>query len=532
MEEDMAHKEYGMTDIIDILRRAKAKDGIRCIVRATGIARNTVRNYLRLAAEHGFTHEVSNDSLPDIAGAVFRSIHDSGRNDPATGASAPLVAHRGLIADWLDKDALSVTKVQIKLQRMGVAIGYSTLYRYACEELGFGGHKVTVRMAETAPGEVAQVDFGKLGLVYDPETKRNRVLHALLVTLISSRHQYVYTTHRQDINALITGIEEAWEFFGGVTRRVIIDNMKAAVIKSDRYEPVFNRTFLEYSEHRGFIIDPAVVRHPEGKATVENQIKYVQENFFKGETFIDRDHAQREAEKWCRTTAGLRIHGTTRKRPLLVFEQEEQQALLPLAGFCFDVPVWAVCKVHRDHHIRFKNSLYSLPTIYVGKEVEVKGTKSLVRIYYQTQLVKTHQKAVPGKRATDFDDYPKEKSAYAMRDVEYYKRTAATAGQKQGEFMTELLTGDVPWIYIRQAQQLLRLNDKYGKERVETACGRALAFGLMNVSRVERIIKQSLDVQPHKSTTGGCNIITLPAARFQRDANYFAHKETNHGTIV
>lgn len=213
----MAHKEYGMTDIIDILRRAKAKDGIRCIVRATGIARNTVRSYLRLAAEHGFTHEVSNDSLPDIAGAVFRSIHDSGRNDPATGASAPLVAHRELIADWLDKDALSVTKVQIKLQRMGVAIGYSTLYRYACEELGFGGPKVTVRMAETAPGEVAQVDFGKLGLVYDPETKRNRVLHALLVTLISSRHQYVYTTHRQDINALITGIEEAWEFFGGVT---------------------------------------------------------------------------------------------------------------------------------------------------------------------------------------------------------------------------------------------------------------------------------------------------------------------------
>ena len=71
-----------------------------------------------------------------------------------------------------------------------------------------------------------------------------------------SRHQYVFLTHRQDLDALIAGIEEAWERFGGVTRRLIIDNMKAAVVKADRYEPVFNRTFQDYSQHRGFIIDP------------------------------------------------------------------------------------------------------------------------------------------------------------------------------------------------------------------------------------------------------------------------------------
>ena len=413
---------------------------------------------------------------------------------------------------------------------MGVKVSYSSLYRYAREVLGFGSPKVTVRMADTEPGEVAQVDFGRMGLVPDPETGKNRVLHALVVSLVFSRHLFVFLTHRQDLEALICGLEEAWDFFAGVTKRLIVDNMKTAVIKADRYEPVFNRTFQEYSQHRGFIIDPAVVRHPEGKATVENQIKYIRENFFKGESFIDREHAQREVEQWCRTTAGLRLHGTTRKRPLLVFEQQELNALIPLSSERFDVPVWAECKVHPDHHIRFKNALYSLPTRHVGKRVEVKGTRSLVRVYYQNQLIKTHPKVATGKRSTDFADYPKERSAYALRDVDFYIRKAREAGQKQGEFMTDLLSGDVPWAYIRQAQQLLRLNDKYGTSRVEAACTRALAFGLMNVSRVERIIKQATEQAPLPAGRTG-QVTNMEPARFARDASYFNHttEEDTHG---
>ncbi len=525
----MAHKEYGVTDILDILRRSQAGDSIRRIAKATGMDRKTISNYLRIAAEHGFAASAADDHLAETASAVFRAVHGAQLKSPPS-ASAPLIPHRDLISDWLEKDGLTLTKSHIKLGRMGVVVSYSALYRYARDEFGFGGPKVTVRMAETEPGEVAQVDFGRMGMVFDPDTGKQRVLHALVVTLVFSRHQYVYLTHRQDLDALICGMEEAWEFFGGIARRLILDNMKVAVVKSDRYEPVFNRTFQEYSQHRGFIIDPAPVRHPEAKGCVENQIKYVRDNFFAGEEFKNREHAQRVALTWCRTTAGLRLHGTTRKRPLLVFEEEEQKTLLTLSGERFDVPAWAECKVHRDHHVRFKNALYSVPTCYVGKEVEVKGTRALVRIYHQQQLIKTHPKKATGQRSTDFDDYPKEKSAYAMRDVNYYISTAQNRGQKQGTFMAELLAGDVPWTYIRQAQALLRLGDKYGATRVETACTRALAFGLMNVKRVEGIIKQSLDKESAPAPTG-TRIFTLPP-RFERDADYFSHnttKENEHG---
>jgi hypothetical protein len=109
----------------------------------------------------------------------------------------------------------------------------------------------------------------------------------------------------------------------------ILDILRRAQA-GDSIRRIFNRTFQEYSQHRGFIIDPAPVRHPEAKGCVENQIKYVRDNFFAGEEFSNREHAQRTALTWCRATAGLRLHGTTRKRPLLVFEEEEQKTLLPL----------------------------------------------------------------------------------------------------------------------------------------------------------------------------------------------------------
>lgn len=530
----MAHKEYGVTDIIDILRRARAGDSIRRTAAATGTDRKTISNYLRLAAAHGFTTTTADNQLSEIALAVFRAVHGIGvRDDAPPGAAAPLIPHRDLLAGWLEQDRLTLTKAHLKLQRLGVDVAYSALYRYARAEFGFGGPRVTVRMAESAPGEVAQVDFGQLGLVHDPESGRRRKLHALVVTLVHSRHQYVYLTHRQDLDALITGIEEAWEFFGGVARRLVLDNMKVAVVKADRHEPVFTRTFQEYSEHRGFLIDPAPVRHPEAKGCVESQIKYVQQNFFAGEEFTDRDHAQREAIRWCRTVAGLRIHGTTRKRPLVVFEQEEQHALLALAPERFDVPVFADCMVHRDHHIQFQKAIYSLPTQYIGKRVFVRGDRALVRIYYQQQLIRTHPKKKPGERSTIYEDYPKEKSAYAMRDVNYYIRTAAGHGEQQGAFMAELLAGDVPWAYLRQAQSLLRLNDKYGSARVEAACARAVRFGLLNVKRVEGMIRQAMERESAPVPRTTATVTPLPLPRFQRDPEYFRQPhpqgENDHG---
>jgi hypothetical protein len=409
--------------------------------------------------------------------------------------------------------------VHIKLLRLGIKISYSSLYRFVQEHTGFSAQG-TVRMADTEPGEVAEVDFGRLGYILDKTLNKMRLLYALVVTLVFSRHQYVHVTHKQDLPALIGGIEEAWGFFGGATRRLIIDNMKAAVVKSDRYEPIFNRTFLEYSQYQGFIIDPAVARHPQGKATVERQIPYVRENFFKGEEFIDCGHAQREAVKWCQTTAGTRIHGTTRKRPRIVFEEHEQAFLLPLKESRYDVPKWGKVKVHPDHHIRFGNALYSVPTEYIGKELALRADSKLMRLYHEGVVIKTHPVMAEGKRSTDYEDYPKHKTGYAMRNCDYYIMKARELGTHCGSYTEELLSGDFPWSRLRQAQKLIRLTERYGTERVEEACSRALSFSLIDVYRLERIIKQAFDREAQSRKGGDKKGVVLPA-RFGRPAEYF-----------
>jgi hypothetical protein len=405
-------------------------------------------------------------------------------------------------------------------------VSYISLYRFAVQRLGFGKERGTVRVAGAAPGELAEVDFGRLGHVPDPGSGLGRVLHALVVTLVFSRHMYVYVTHTQKVRDLVAGLEEAWAFFGGVPARVVLDNLKAAVAKADRYDPAFQRTFEEYARHRGFVIDAAVPGEPKGKPHVERQVPYVRESFFRGEAFLSREHAQAEAVRWCLEKAGTRVHGTTRERPLAAFEDRERASLKPLSADRFDPPSWAEVTVHPDCHIRFGSALYSVPYVHRGRRATVRGDSSLVRIYVGGSLAKTHPVQPPGGRSTDPADYPPEKAAYAMRDADGLIRKAREAGEAVGRFAEELLSGTFPWSKLRQAQKLLRLEEKYGAARLDGACRRALAFDLVNVRRVEAIVVKGLagpGEAPGDGTAARGVVVQLPL-RFLRDTGSFRHE--------
>jgi hypothetical protein len=274
------------------------------------------------------------------------------------------------------------------------------------------------------------------------------------------------------------------------------------------------------------------VRTPTGKPHVERSVPYVRENFFRGEEWRDRDDVQAKAITWCLKTAGTRVHGTTRKRPLAVFENTEREKLTPLSKERFDPPVWAQCRVHPDHHISFDKALYSLPTRYVGATVWVRADSKLVRVYFEGCLVKTHPRQPPGGRSTDHADYPPELTAYTLRDPQRIIRQAAQEGEKIGTFAEALLSGPLPWAKLRQGQKLLRLGEKYGWNRLELACQRALAFELINVRRLEGILRQDLEqVDLLSETPSETRVNPLPG-RFERPAGSFSHhliiEETDH----
>jgi hypothetical protein len=521
----MAYREVGMWEILEVLRRVHRGESQVTIARATGHTRKTIRRYTRIARKRGWTPGGTQEPDEALAQAVARRLKPV-PVAPAPGESeAQLRPHRARIEAWLRSDdggrGLRLTKVHALLEREGIRVPYSSLHRFATQHCGFQDRRrVTVRVAEVAPGELAEVDFGRLGLVWDPEAGRRRALHALIVTLVHSRHQYVHVTHSQTLSDLIEGLEDAFAWFGGVPTRVVLDNLRAAVTKSDRYDPIFQRTFAEYARHRGFVIDAAVPRHAKGKPHVERGVQYLRESFFRGEHWLDRDHVQREAVRWCLEVAGTRSHGTTRKRPLDVFENVEKPTLRPLERERFDPPIWTRCKVHPDHHIQFQKALYSVPTRHVGKSVWVRGDAKLIRVFVDGECVKTHGRVAEGCFSTDYHDYPPECAPYAMRDAQSVIREARRHGEHVGRFAEKLLAGTFPWSKLRQAQKLLRLGHKYGFARLDTACRRALAFELVNVKRLERIVINGLEPLGDPEAPG--QLVLLPT-RFLRPADHFNH---------
>lgn len=270
----MVYKEHGMWEVLEVLRRLHRGESQVVIAAATGRDRKTIRSYASLAAELGW--KVA-DAEPDEALAlrILERLRPGPRNIEPGETERALLGQREQIQEWLfpagSERGLKLTKVRRLLRRQGIDVPYSSLHRFAVNHCEFGKPRVTVRMAATRPGELSEIDFGRLGYLYDPETKRRRLLWALVVTLVYSRHQYVHVTLRQRIEDVLDGLEAAWEFFGGVTARVVLDNLRSAITKADRYDPIFQRTFSEYAEHRGFVIDPAVVRHPQGKPHVNDK---------------------------------------------------------------------------------------------------------------------------------------------------------------------------------------------------------------------------------------------------------------------
>ena len=401
-----------------------------------------------------------------------------------------------------------------------------TVQRYTLAVLGVGrsARASTLRVADGEPGSELQVDFGKMGLVPDPASGRKKVCWALIFTACYSRHCFVWLSFGQTTEAVIAGCEAAWSFFGGVFRVVVPDNMSSVVEKADPTEPRLNQAFVEYSQSRGFVVDPARVRRPTDKPRVERVVPFVRGSFFAGESFIDLADAQRKAEQWCRGRAGQRTHGTTARRPAEVFAEEEAPRLLPAPLFPYDVPVYAKPKVHRDHYIEVARALYSVPGNLVGQRVEARADRALVRVYSRGVLVKTHPRQAPGGRSTDPADFPAEKTIYAMRDLARLQAMAAAYGPAIGAYAEAILDDPLPWRKMRQVYALLGLVKKWGADRVEAACARAADAEAFNVGLIGRMLERATegkDVEPPPRQ------LSLPG-RFARPAEQFAISKRGH----
>ena len=515
-------REVRAYEIREVLRLWLRGEGLRQTAELAGVDRKTVRRYVDAAAGLGLVRDGGDGQLSDeFIGSVVEAVRPH-RGDGRGEGWRLLVANHDQVEMWLKKDGLTVVKVGELLARRGVVIAERTLHRYASEvcDVGRGRRGVTVRVSDGAPGDELQVDSGQMGLVADAAGGRcRRVCQALVFTPVVSRYSFVWLTFSQTVADVIAGFEAAWVFYGGVFATVIPDNLKAIVDRADPLNPRLNQAFVEYAQSRGFVVDPARVRSPQDKPRVERVVPFVRNSFFAGETFIDLDDAQRRAEQWCRERAGMRVHGTIQARPAEVFRVEELAALRPAPTTAYDVPIYAKAKVHRDHHIEVAKALYSVPGNLIGQRVDVRADRALVRIFARGQVVKVHPRQAPGRRVTDPDDLPSERTVYAMRDLDALRRLATGHGSAVGIYADALLEHPLPWTKMRQVYALLGLVKKWGAVRVNTACATALEHEAINVGLIGRMLERA--TENNSSESPPAPVGTVVTARFARDPGEF-----------
>lgn len=526
----MAFREVSVNEIREVLRLwlgvpGLPEPGLRTIAAHCGVDRKTVRRYVAAAEAAGLSRcdcvEALDDGLIGTVAEAVRPVRLRGHG----AAWEQLVGFEDQITRWVAGDGehppLSITKIEVLLARQGCVVPYRTLLRFASERCGFGRKDTTVRVADGDPGVECQIDFGYLGMLTDAADGRRRKVYALIFTAVFSRHMFVWLTYSQTRSAVIAGCEAAWEFYGGVFAVLIPDNLKPVIACADAVNPQFTQGWLDYASHAGFVTDPARVRSPKDKPRVERAVQYVRGNYWAGETFIDLEHAQQAAQRWCRQTAGTRIHGTTCARPVEVFAAEEQPRLLPVPAV-YDVPVFKRVKVHRDFHAEVAKALYSLPEQWIGVTLDVRADSSLVKFYHRGQLVKVHPRQPPGGRSTDRADLPEHKTGYALRDLTRLIAACAAHGPNIGIYAERILDDPLPWTRMRTVYRLQGLVRRYGAARVDQACSLSLDLDVVSVNKIGSMLEHATE-----NTTP-----TLPQAvghtstRFSRDPSEFSSTST------
>jgi transposase len=477
-----------MNYLRDVIHRLRAGDSQRRIASDLKISRTTVRKYREWAEVQAYLQP--DRALPDdttLAAALGVPP------EPPRQVSS-VEPHREVVQHLLDQGVEMAAIWQRLQNNYGYRGSYSSVRRFV-NHLRPVEPEAVVRV-HTAPGEEAQVDFGRVGQLYDPASGRVRPAYAFVATLCYSRHQYAELVFEQKTPTWIALHRRAFESWGGVPGRIVPDNLKAAVLQALMYDPVLGEAYRRMAQHYGFLISPTVPGVARHKGKVESGIHYVQRNFMAGQEFLDIYAANQHLRIWVCEVAGTREHGTTHQAPLHLFHEYEQAALLRLPDEPFILCEIKPVKVHPDCHVTFEGSYYSVPYIYVGHKLEAHIHEQIVAIYQGQKLVATHLRCQGrGQWRTRLEDYPPHKADYLKRTPAHCRQQATRLGPATSQVVDTLLS-ERPLDRLRSVQAIVRLEESVGPQRLEAACARALYFGDIRYRRIKGILNAALDREP------------------------------------
>lgn len=468
-----------------VLVRLRQGDSDRDIARSRLMGRKKVGKLRERAEQLGWLDPAQ--PLPDDA--ALASVLTPSR--VAASTVSTLAPFAPLIREWSAQGLQGTTMHAVLCRNHGYTGSYSSMRRFRQQLAAAEPEVCTTMRLDFDPAEAAQVDFGAGPEITDVHTGEVFKTWVFVMTLCWSRHQYAEVVRDQTIATWLGCHRRAFAWFGGVPGRMIIDNPKCAITRACITDPAVQRAYAECAEGYGFKISPCPPRDPQKKGIVESGVKYVKRNFLPLREFRDLADANRQLQEWVLDTAGTRSHGTTREQPLARFATE-RSLLITLPPHPPEIATWAKVTVHRDAHVQFERTLYSVPFRLMGQQLWLRATDQTIQIYREQERVATHVRTSSQRRSTVRDHLPPDALAWSMADPQHCLRESERIGP-QCHALVQRLFADRVLDHLRAAQGVIRLEKQHGAARLEAACGRALAFDDPRYRTVKTILAKGLD---------------------------------------
>lgn len=466
------------------------------IARTLGVSRNTVRKVI--SSEERGEEQLIKKSHPSM-----------------------LDEYREFIEIQLNKGLSRQRIYQDLVREFNYKGSYTTVKDYARKLLATTPKAYMVLMA--LPGEEAQVDYGYIGTIKVNGKPKKAWIFVMVMSY--SRYMYVSIEFDQSVKSFIQCHIEAFHFFGGVPETVKIDNLKAAVVEADFYEPVLQRTYAAFAAHYGFYAQPCRVYTPTDKGKVESNVKYVKDNCFKGRDFQDIEEARAFLSHWLNETANKRLHGTIKRVPAQLFEEAEKPKLqkLPQEDFIFSKTARAI--VHPNCHIAYGGNYYSVPYAYIGCEVDVIEINRLVKVFYKNEEIALHNlcRESKGGFITNNEHYPESKNITAEEILSRQETEMQQIGPCALEFFYAFCRKGLIGKYLyHNISGVLALRKNYSDSVIDQACRRALYYESITYGTVKKICERGLISLPVDDKQVAEDH-TAPGINIARDLSHYQH---------
>lgn len=512
----MAKERLPMRKIKEVLRlKFELSRGGREIARSCGISHSTVLEYLRRAAAAGLTWQGA-EALPEAA-LEERLFPSAG---PAPGRGLPDFQR---VYDELRQ----FRKLNLTLSQLWVEYkerhpeGYQ--YTQFCEHYRrWLGKLDYVMRQEHRAGEKLFVDYTDGLAITDPKTGELVPTQLFVGVWGHSNFTYAEASLSQKLPCWISSHVRAFAYFGCVPRAVVPDNLKAGVTKPDYYDPEINPTYAELAAHYGTAVMPTRVRKPRDKAKVEAGVLVAQRwilSVLRHRTFFSLAELNAAIRELLEKLNARKLRRLGRSRREL-FEANDRPAALELPAREYQFAEWEKAKVNIDYHVEASRHLYSVPYRLLHETLDVRLTATTMEAFHKGERVAAHARSyVVGNHTTLKEHMPPEHRRYAEWTPSRILAWAGKTGPATAALAERIMASRAfPEQGYRACLGIIRLGRRYGAERVEGACARALRFKATSFRSVKSILAQGLDLQPEPAPGGQT---TLPFHENIRGGDYY-----------